>query len=146
VSALEGGHESYSSGAAAAPVHVPIHGWFVQGGYILTGETIRDRTLLQPLRPFDLRKGRCGPGAWEVTARYSQLDLGSQVFTADLADPHLWTNHAKTDDVGANWYLNQFLKVYFDWEHALFGNPVTSTNGAFRRSNDLFWVRTQVYF
>ena len=53
---------------------------------------------------------------------------------------------ARMVDVGANWYLNQFVKVYFDWEHALFGNPVLSTNGQFRQSNDLFWVRTQVYF
>jgi phosphate-selective porin OprO and OprP len=146
ISALEGGHESYSNGATAAPVHIPINGWFVQGGYILTGETIRDRTLLQPLHPFDLREGRFGPGAWEVTARYSQLDLDSRIFTAGLADPNLWTNHAKMTDVGANWYLNQFVKVYFDWEHVFFGNPVIATNDSFRRSSDLFWVRAQIYF
>lgn len=140
LSALEGGHDSYASGPTAAPVHIPINGWFVQGAYILTGETIRDRTLLQPLHRFDLRKGHFGLGAWELTARYSQLDLGSQVFTAGLADPTLWTNHAKMVDVGANWYLNQFVKVYFDWEHVLFGSPVTSTSGAFRNSSDLFWV------
>jgi phosphate-selective porin OprO/OprP len=70
VSAIEGGHEGYANGSAS-PVHVPVNGWFVQGAYILTGETIRDRTLLQPLSPFDLRQGRFGPGAWEVTARYS---------------------------------------------------------------------------
>jgi phosphate-selective porin OprO/OprP len=145
VSAIEGGHESYANGTAPY-VHVPINGWFVQGAYILTGETIRDRTLLQPLHRFDLRRGRFGLGAWEVTARYSQLDLGSQVFTAGLADPHLWTNHAKMVDVGANWYLNQFVKIYFDWEHSMFGNPVTSTGGDFRSSSDLFWLRTQVYF
>jgi len=145
LSALEGGYDSYANGTAPS-VHVPINGWFVQAGYILTGETIRDRTLLQPLHPFDLRKGRFGLGAWEVTARYSQLDLGSQVFTAGLADPHLWTNHAKMVDVGANWYLNQLVKVYFDWEHSMFGSPVTATDGTFRSSNDLFWVRTQVYF
>jgi phosphate-selective porin OprO/OprP len=144
-SALEGGHESYANGVAA-PVHVPVNGWFVQGGYILTGETIRDRTLLQPLHPFDLRPCRFGLGAWEVTTRYSQLELGSEVFTAGLADPHLWSNRAKMVDVGLNWYLNQFVKVYFDWEHAFFGSPVTATGGAFRTSNDLFWVRTQVYF
>jgi phosphate-selective porin OprO/OprP len=146
VSAIEGGHEGYANGPAVSPVHVPVNGWFVQGAYILTGETIRDRTLLQPLHPFDLREGRCGCGAWEVTARYSQLDLGSEVFTAGLADPALWSNHAKMVDVGANWYLNQFVKVYFDWEHAMFGSPVQSTNGNFRTSSDLFWLRTQIYF
>ena len=145
LSALEGGHESYSNGAAT-PVHVPVNGWFVQTGYIVTGETIRDRTLLQPLRPFDLRRGRFGPGAWEPTARYSQLDLGSQVFTAGLADPRLWTNHAKMVDVGANWYLNQFVKVYFDWEHVMFGTPVIATSGRFTKHSDLFWTRVQLYF
>ena len=115
-------------------------------GYILTGETIRDRTLLNPLSPFDLRKGRCGTGAWEVTARYSELNLDSRVFTAGLADPKLWTNRAQMVDVGCNWYLNQFVKVYFDWEHAIFGNPVFSSPGRFHESNDLFWIRTQVYF
>jgi phosphate-selective porin OprO/OprP len=146
VSAIEGGHESYAKSAAARSVHVPVNGWFVQSAYILTGETIRDRTLLQPLRPFDLRKGRLGPGAWEVSARYSRLDLGSQIFTAGLADPKLWTRDVDMVDVGANWYLNQFLKVYFDWEHPIFGTPVSSTGGHLRRSDDLFWVRTQVYF
>ena len=63
-----------------------------------------------------------------------------------LADPNLWTNHAQLVDVGANWYLNQFVKVYFDWEHALFGSPVFSATGHLRRSNDLFWVRTQLFF
>jgi phosphate-selective porin OprO/OprP len=84
LSAVEGGHESYSSGASAQRVHVPVNGWFVQGAYVLTGETIRDRTLLQPLCPFDLREGRCGCGAWKVTARYSQLDLD------DRSSPPTW--------------------------------------------------------
>ena len=93
-----------------------------------------------------MRKGRFGLGAWEPTARYSQLDLDSRVFTAGLADANLWTNHAKLVDVGVNWYLNQSVKVYFDWEHAIFGKPILSTNGHFREQNDLFWVRTQLFF
>lgn len=146
VTAIEGGHESYATGPAAPEIEIPIDGWFVQAGYFLTGETIRDRTNIQPLSPFDLRANRFGLGAWEVTARYSRLDLDSRVFTTGLADPALWTNHVKMVDVGCNWYLNQFIKVYFDWEHAMFGNPVTTTNGSLRSSSDLFWVRTQVLF
>jgi phosphate-selective porin OprO/OprP len=146
VAALEGGHESYSNRPTAGPVHIPLNGWFVQAGYILTGETIRDRTNIQPLSPFDLRQSHFGLGAWEVTARYSQLDLDSRVFTAGLADPNLWTNHAKLVDVGVNWYLNQFVKIYFDWEHPIFGSPVFSSSGQFRRSDDQFWLRTQLFF
>jgi phosphate-selective porin OprO/OprP len=49
-------------------------------------------------------------------------------------------------DVGANGYVNQFVKIYSDWEHTMFGHPVLSTNNHFRESNELFWLRTQVYF
>jgi phosphate-selective porin OprO and OprP len=80
------------------------------------------------------------------SARYSELALGRSVFTAGLADPNLWTNHAQLIDVGANWYLNQFVKVYLDWEHAMFGSPVFSNTGNFQKSSDLFWIRTQLYF
>ena len=93
-----------------------------------------------------MRPDRFGIGAWEPTARYSQLDLDSRIFTAGLADPNLWTNHAKLVDVGVNWYLNQFIRVTFDWEHAIFGSPVFSSSGHFRRSSDLFWFRTQLFF
>jgi phosphate-selective porin OprO and OprP len=146
LAAWQGGHESYARGANGTPTRIPINGWFVQAGCILTGETIRDRTLIDPLRPFDLRHGRFGLGAWEVTARYSELNLSSGVFTAGLADPNLWTNHAQLVDVGVNWYLNKFVKIYFDWEHAMFGSPVFSGPGHFQKSNNLFWLRTQVYF
>jgi phosphate-selective porin OprO and OprP len=143
--AWQGGVESYST-SGAAPDHIPIHGWFLQAGYILTGETIRDRTLIDPLQPFDLRSGRFGWGAFEPTARFSQLTLDRRVFTDGLADPTLWTNEAKLVDVGLNWYLNKFVKIYFDWEHAMFGSPVFSASGPAQKSNDLFWIRTQVYF
>jgi phosphate-selective porin OprO/OprP len=144
--AWQGGYESYGKGPTGAETRIPIHGWFVQAGYILTGETIRDRTLIQPLHPFDLRPGRFGLGAFEPTARYSELDLSPRVFSAGLADPTLWTNRAQLIDVGCNWYLNQFVKVYFDWEHAILDSPVFSNAGSPQKSSDLFWIRTQLYF
>jgi len=143
--AWQSGFESYAT-AAGAPQRIPINGWFLQAGYIFTGETIRDRTLIDPLRPFDLRPGRFGWGAFEPTARYSELTLDPQVFAGGLANPALWTNQARLVDVGLNWYLNKFVKIYFDWEHAMFGSPVFSGNGSPQKSNDLYWMRTQVYF
>jgi len=143
--AWQTGIESYST-AAKAPSRIPLNGYFLQAGYIFTGETIRDRTLIDPLHPFDLRPGRVGFGAFEPTARYSELTVDRRVFTDGLADPSLWTNQAKLVDVGLNWYLNKFVKVYFDWEHAMFGSPVSSGSGRSQTSNDLFWIRTQIYF
>ncbi len=145
--AWDSGFQDYALGSSGpAPIRVPIGGYFVQAGYILTGETIRDRTLIDPLKPFDLRPAHFGLGAFEVTARFSQLQLGRQVFTGGLANPQLWTNEAQMVDVGFNWYLNRFLKVYFDWEHAMFGNPVFYNTGRFQKSNDLYWLRLQAYF
>jgi phosphate-selective porin OprO and OprP len=146
--AWQGGYESYALGTTGAPTRIPIGGWFAQAGYILTGETIRDRTLVEPLRPFDLRHGRFGLGAFEVTARYSELQLGRRVFTAGFADPNLWTNYTQMVDVGFNWYLNKAVKIYFDWEHAIFGSPVVYNTNDRRRSSqsDLYWIRFQFYF
>ena len=81
-----------------------------------------------------------------MTARYSELSLGRSVFTGGLADPNLWTNRAQMVDVGFNWYLSKFVKVYLDWEHAIFGSPVFYNAGGFQKSNDLYWLRFQVYF
>jgi phosphate-selective porin OprO/OprP len=148
LAAWQSGRESYALGNNGAPTTIPIGGWFAQVGYIVTGETIRDRTLIDPLRPFDLRRGRFGLGALELTARYSLLELDPRVFTAKLADPNLWTNRAEMTDVGFNWYLNKFVKIYFDWEHAMFGNPVVFNTMTMRKqlTSDLFWLRFQVYF
>jgi phosphate-selective porin OprO/OprP len=145
--AWDSGFQDYAMGSSGPPpVRVPTSGYFVQAGYILTGETIRDRTLIDPLRPFDLRPGHFGLGAWEMTARFSELQLGRQVFTHDLANPMLWTNQAELVDVGLNWYLSKSVKVYLDWEHTIFGNPVFYNTGRFQNSNDLYWLRWQVLF
>jgi phosphate-selective porin OprO and OprP len=148
LAAWQGGRETYANGATGPTTPIPIGGWFAQVGYIVTGETIRDRTLIDPLHPFDLRSGRFGLGALELTARYSELDLDRRVFTAGLVDPNLWTNRAEMTDVGFNWYLNKFVKISFDWEHAMFGNPVVfnTQTGRKQLTSDLFWMRFQFYF
>ncbi len=56
LSARDSGFQDYALGCCGpAPVRVPTSGYFVESGYILTGETIRDRALIDALRPFDLR-------------------------------------------------------------------------------------------
>jgi phosphate-selective porin OprO/OprP len=81
-------------------MHLPIETFYVQAAYLLTGERVASRGMVKPLRPFDLRPGRFGLGAWEVAFRYSGLSLGCQVFTAGLAEPNLWTNQVFATDVG----------------------------------------------
>jgi len=130
----------------AQPVHLPVSGYHVQLGYILTGETLEKRALVEPLRPFDLRHGKFGPGAIELQFRYSNLQVGNQVFTGGLADPNLWSNRLNMTDLGFNWYLNRNVKFYFDWEHQMFGSPVYYRPGGLQATSDLFWLRLQLYF
>src|SRR5256885_13137138 len=104
--------------------HLPIQSFYVQAGYFLTGETRSSVGIVKPLRPFDLRQGQFGIGAWELTGRYNLLDIGNEVFTRGLADPNLWANRVNMTDVGFNWHLTQYLKFLFTWEHAMFTNPV----------------------
>ncbi len=145
--AWDSGFDSYAqNGPADRPVRVPVGGYYVQGGFFLTGETVENLGLVQPLKSFDLRRGKFGLGAFQVTGRYSELDLGRQVFTAGLADPNLWTNRAELVDIGLNWYLNKWVKVYFDWEHAMFAQPVYNRPGGVASRNDLLWLRLQLWF
>jgi phosphate-selective porin OprO/OprP len=127
-------------------VRVPVTGYYVQAGYFLTGESLDRRTQVDIIRPFSLRKGSRGLGAFEVQARFASLNLGREVFLGGLADPNLWTNSAYTIDAGLNWYLNRYVKVYLDWQHAEFGDPVIFHPGEFRRTSNLYWIRLQIYF
>ncbi len=141
------GIDSYGIASNKFNVGLPIESGLVQAGYFITGEKVEGRTQVMPLKPFDLRKRYFGLGAVELTARWCDLSVGKQVFQYGLADPNLWSNSAQMTDVGWNWYLNQFTKIYFDWQHAMYGNPVTNGfDGLRHASSDLFWIRMQIYF
>ena len=130
----------------AAPVGVPSGGYFVQAAYLLTGETRTDVGLIDPLHPFNLKAGEFGLGAFELTSRFSTVNLGKNVFQAGFADPNLWTNSVNMTDAGFNWYLNKYTKIYFDWEQSIFGQPVYYRPGHLQKTSDLFWFRFQLYF
>ncbi|WP_422925133.1 OprO/OprP family phosphate-selective porin [Singulisphaera sp. PoT] len=126
--------------------HLPINSFYVEGGYLLTGETRSSLGIVKPKRPFDLRKGKFGTGAWELTSRYQYLDLGNEVFTHGLADPNSWANRVSLADLGFNWHLTQYLKFMFMWEHADFNNPVQYAPGKRSLSNNSFIARLQLFF
>ena len=103
---------------AGSQVTVPAY--YVQAAYLLTGEvrpynkTAGVLGRIKPLRPF----GDCGGwGAWEVAARYSDMNLNPTVpFQAvppvgqTFGGGHLhdWT-------LGLNWYLNQHTKFQLNY-------------------------------
>ena len=144
-----GGTAGYGfAGKPHSTTQVPLQGWMVQATYFLTGEELTRRVnVVRPLRDFGYKNGKFGFGAVEVHGRFSELDLGRQVFNAGFADPNLWTSRAQATDLGMNWYLNYYTKIYFDWQHAFYGSPVTTgSSNKFMSTTDLFWLRFQVFF
>ncbi len=135
------------SETARESVVIPTNGYSAAIGYFLTGETVERRTAVEPLRPFNLSRSKFGLGAWELIFRFSAMELDRTVFDKDLADPELWTNRAWATNLGLNWYLTRYLKVYLDWQHTEFGSPVLYREPNLRQlTNQLFWVRFQLYF
>ena len=118
----------------------------MQAGYFLTGET-RERPGHRQAAARDSTCGRAsGAGGVELTARYNYLERRPAGVHAGFADPNLWTNRLYTTDIGFNWYLTQYLKFYFDWQHADFSNPVLFAPGRRMTTSDMFWLRFQLYF
>jgi phosphate-selective porin OprO/OprP len=126
---------------------VPVDGFAVSVGYFLTGEEIERRTIVEPLRPFKLKRGEFGLGAVELIGRYSTFDADDEVFDAGLADRDLWSNRAWVTNLGINWYPNKFVKVYIDWQHGEFGDPVFYAGPDLKAlTNEMLWLRCQFYY
>jgi len=148
ISEWQYGYGSYASLARPSSTQVPFSGFYVAGGYFLTGEQVERRSRVTPRRAFiPTKKGDpLGPGAWEVVGRVSELRLGEKIFSSGFADPNLWSNQAVTTELGVNWYWNEYVKMYMFWLHGEFGDPVQYRPGGFQRSADMFWLRFQLYF
>jgi phosphate-selective porin OprO/OprP len=129
-------------------VRVAATGFQVTLASFLTGERVRGREAVDPLRPFDPRTGLTGPNAWEPFVRFSYLRIGDELFAEQLANAEEWTDEVAMTDVGINWYMNRFAKFYLDWQHCDFASPVlvNANENRFSDSNDLFWLRCQLYF
>jgi phosphate-selective porin OprO/OprP len=94
--------------------------------YFLTGET-ETYNSFTPLTTF--HPGRPGWGAWEVVARYHQLEIDNDAFTgggSSFADPATAPRKARAVGVGVNWYLNQNVKWMLDFERMQFEGGAAS--------------------
>jgi phosphate-selective porin OprO and OprP len=137
--------------AAGQVVTVNYRGGYVLATCLLTGE---ERTSLSqpiaPLVPFDPVDGCFGPGAWELVARVSWLELNADdpAGFAGLIDPARPATRATELTAGLNWYLNRWVRMQFNWEHAWFNKAVrlgTGPTGRRDHQNALL-ARFQVIF
>jgi len=135
--------------------------WQVAVSYLLTGEDASFRGV-KPKNNFDIDKG--GWGAWELVARYSEINLDSDTFknkntgsfsTGTYANLSESAKSAKSWTAGVNWYLNQNAKVQLNYSHTSFdggaGVGITAVNAAGtnirdRQSENALLARFQVAF
>jgi phosphate-selective porin len=134
-------------------ITVPTNGYFGMATFLLTGEERNTYSeAIAPLRPFDIRRPLSNPGAWEVVFRMSRLVLDPGPLFAPgpnrLADPTSNSNGATESTFGFNWYLTQWVRTQFNWEHAWFDRPVRLGSGpaGLLGHQDTFMTRLQVIF
>ncbi|HEX5379765.1 MAG TPA: porin [Phenylobacterium sp.] len=103
---------------AAGVTDPKFSGWYLEGGWVLTGERRKYNTATAAFdappvnRPFDPSKGAWG--AWELTARYSTLDLNYAEHSLVAANrvrggqQDIWS-------AGVNWFPNSAVKFMLDY-------------------------------
>lgn len=113
-----------------------LYGWYGYVSYFITGESRNynkkdaEFKRVRPLNNFSIEDGTWG--AWEVAARFSQLDLDDK--TVDINGGIL--NNAT---LGVNWYLNPNMKIMFNYVH-------TNRTGKGYGWSDGIQARAQVAF
>ncbi|KSB88347.1 porin [Caulobacter vibrioides] len=104
---------------AAAGVSDPkFGGWYIESGWVLTGESRRYNAATFAFdapaiaHPFDPKAGKWG--AWELAARYSVLDLNHHE-TALLAADRVRGGEQTIWSAGLNWFPNSVTKFSLDY-------------------------------
>jgi phosphate-selective porin OprO/OprP len=100
-----------------------FNGYYVSGTWVLTGESRKYNNTTAAFdgpsvaHPFSWGGG--GWGAWELAARYSEVNLNFRegaFGTAQAADA-IRGGEEKNITVGVNWYWNAFARMMFDYSH-----------------------------
>jgi phosphate-selective porin OprO/OprP len=115
--------------------------YYAEARYVLTGEDIpysKTGGVFRRVRPRnDVSHG--GPGAWEVAARWSYVDLnGTTPAPGTPAGPGRRLNDLT---LGLNWYLVDNAKFQFNYIHPILNDARLGTSNA-----DFFALRCQVDF
>jgi phosphate-selective porin OprO and OprP len=113
--------------------------WQASGNFFLTGEKAGYRSPT-PKKPFDLQEK--GYGAFELVARYGELDLDDDAFPI-FASASSSVTKEKAAGVGLNWYLNKQIKIAVNYEHTTFDGGAADGD---RKSEDFFVTRFQHAF
>ena len=107
----------------ASPLADPsFSGWYLQGAWTITGESRRYNTANggfdspRVTKPFKLGGD---PGAWELAARYSVLDLNYRAGGLGTVPipAAIRGGEQKILSLGVNWYPNNTVRFLADYQH-----------------------------
>jgi phosphate-selective porin OprO and OprP len=133
--------------------------WQIAVSYILTGEDASFQGV-KPNRNFNFGTGW---GAWELVARYSEINLDNATFknpagtsyTGAYADLSTSAQSAHSWTAGVNWYLNPNVKVVMNYSLTTFDGgagvgttPINAagTNVQDREDESAFFTRLQLAY
>ncbi|TNJ33657.1 porin [Arenimonas terrae] len=115
--------------------------WQLTTSWVLTGEDAGYRGVVKPNRPFT--GGGEGWGAFELVARYGELDVDDDAFGL-YADPNLSASRSRAWGLGLNWYLTSNLKLVLN--HTRAGFDGGATGGRDREDESTVFSRLQLAF
>jgi len=116
--------------------------WQAAGSVMLTGEK-NGYGGIRPRNSFDPSKGFRSLGAVELAARYSQLQIDPGAFPI-FANPATAGREGQEYGIGANWYLNRFVKLVIDYEQTSF--KMATGNSTPLHSEKVWMSRIQLAF
>lgn len=114
------GVEQSDAGAAGRP-NLAFEGGYVEGSWVVTGETRRYSTSSaafarpNPARPFSFQDRNWG--AWELAARYSVADLNDRVVrgVSQAATGGVYGGRQEVVGTSVSWYPNNYLRFVLNW-------------------------------
>ena len=133
-------------GATGAKAELQNKAWQLAAGYVLTGENSSYGGVV-PNKNFDFSAGTWG--AFEVTARYSDLKVDDNAFPF-FASATTNADEARAIGVGLNWYLSKAVAFKIDYYQTKFGfnaaAPALSSTPLLRQDEKAFITRFQLAF
>lgn len=133
-------------GATGAKAELQNKAWQLAAGYVLTGENSSYGGVV-PNKNFDFSAGTWG--AFEVTARYSDLKVDDNAFPV-FASATTNADEARAIGVGLNWYLSKAVAFKIDYYQTKFGfnaaAPAVSSTPLLRQDEEAFITRFQLAF
>ncbi|MBL8772267.1 MAG: porin [Phenylobacterium sp.] len=126
-------------------------GWYVQGSWVLTGETrpynATEARFDAPKQTYTFNPAAGTWGAFELAARYSVLDLNFREGVAGAVGPlgAVRGGEQKILSFGANWYLNPAIRLMLDYQRVDI-ERLTAAGAQAGQAYDAVAARAQVTF